>query len=102
MADMSQLRRQAALKPLPDDPASPEETVTESDSQGYGEASPPGRQRSTRGRKKKEAATNKTVVVRIEIPIDTYMPLKRESLVTDTPISRLVCELIEKSYGGKG
>ncbi|MDE0530487.1 MAG: hypothetical protein OXI01_03410 [Albidovulum sp.] len=100
---MSQLRRQAALKPLPDDPASPEETVTESDSQGYGEADPPGRQRGTRGRKKKkEAATDKSVIVRIKIPIDTYMPLKRESIVTDTPISRLVCELIEKSYGGKG
>ena len=102
MADMSELRRQAALKPLPDDPASPEETIKVAESQGYGEASPSGKSSSSRGRKRKEAATNKTVIVRIEIPIDTYMPLKRESLVTDTSISRLVCGMIEKTYGGKG
>ena len=101
MADMTELRRQAALNPLPDDPASPEDTVKQSDSQGYGEAGPSRQSRGSRGRKKKEAATSKTVIVRIEIPIDTYMPLKRESLVTDTPISRLVCDMIEKTYGGK-
>ena len=102
MADMSQLRRQATLKPLPDDPASPEATVRKSDDQGYGEADPPAKTRSPRGGRRKPAASSKTVTVRIEIPVDTYMPLKRESLVSDTPISQLVCGLIEKSYGGKG
>lgn len=102
MADMTQLRRQAALKPLPDEPASPEATVSKSDAQGYGEAEPAAKPRSSRGGRRKPAPSDKKVIVRIEIPIDTYLPLKRESLITDRSISRLVCELIEKSYGGKG
>lgn len=101
MADMKELRRKAALQPLPDDPADPQAMLGDDIAQGYGETAPApanaARPRKPASRPGKSAAKSggKIMTVRTQLPLDTYMEAKRLSIEEDTTISKLICSIVE-------